>query len=566
MLPESTDAASPQKTVAEFRGLLRTVTPRVWLVPALVAVDVAVFGLMVVRGVSPFAPRARDLVAWGANFGPATLSGEPWRLLANAFLHFGALHLAMNMVALWDAGRLTERIFGQARLATIYLGAAVCGSATSLLVHPQVVSAGASGAVFGVYGAIAGFLLRERRAIPAPVLSRLKRVALPFIAYNLLFGLVMPGVDAAAHVGGVVAGTLAGAFLSRPLVANRKGGGGRVLAVATAACLAAFAAPSAVSVRQRLVPLEVRRFPGFAVALPSGTVLDTSDAYAAGRFVLRAGDLGRTLVVILWKPGDPPSRQELASTAEELGASLHVAGAARTAAVRGPRGLDVDTVSIGERGAGVRLSALRCGRRNLYVAVGGSIDPGELHGRALASFECRPDPQLEASVDLVPVKLDLAGWVAAGRGSGHVVVSDGRSTVLLRSWPIPSSATIEEIAVDAASALGGAHVDARASGQDMAAITGTVGGRHVDGWVRALRCPTSGVLLTFVAPDPASAERLRAAGAGARCTAPGEAPSSWPDGLWPGEARPTGTGAAGGAPGQGEGPPGAHAGADAPKR
>ncbi len=528
MIGEPTEAAPPERIVAEFHGVLRAVTPRVWLAPSLVVANVAVFGLMVVRGVSPFTPRAEDLVSWGANFGPATLSGEPWRLFVNSFLHFGALHLAMNMVVLWDAGRLAERIFGQARFAAIYLTAAACGSAMSLVVHPQVVSAGASGAVFGVYGAIAGFLLRERGAILPPALSRLKRVALGFIGYNLVFGFITPNVDAAAHVGGLFAGALAGAFLSRRLVAGRKGGVGKVVIVAAAACFATFATAYAVSVRHRLVPLEVRRLPGFAIAFPSGTVIDESGAYAAGKHVVRATDLGPTVVAIAWQPGAPPSRNELESIAKAIGAPLGVAGETGNASVQGPRGLDVDTVSMGGDRAGMRLSALRCGRRTVLVATGGSIDSDRLHGRVLATFECQADPQLDASIDGVPVKLDLPGWSATDRSGGQLIVSDGRSTVLLRNWPIPSRASIADIAVAMFASMGG-HVDARPSDQDTAAITGTFSGSHVDGWIRSLRCPTSGVLLMFLAPDPASAERLRAAAAGARCTVPGEAPSSWPD-------------------------------------
>lgn len=527
MIDEPTQSGAPERTLEQFHGLLRSVTPRVWLVPSLIAANGAVFGLMVVRGVSPFAPRAEDLAAWGANFGPATLSGEPWRLLTSAFLHFGALHLAMNMVALWDAGRLAERIFGQARFAAIYLSAALCGSATSLLVHPQTVSAGASGAVFGVYGAIAGFLLRERSAIPGPALSRLKRVALGFVAYNLVFGFIIPNVDVAAHVGGLVAGALAGAFLSRPLVVGREGRAGRVLAAGAAACIAAFASAYALSVRHRLVPLEVRALPGFAIALPSGTLVDESGAYAAGKYVLRTTDLGPTVVVIGWQPGPPPSRSELESLAKALGPQLGVAGETLPAAEPGPHGPAVDTVSIGGDG-GMRLSALGCGRRTVMVATGGSIDPDRLHARVLATFECRADPHLDASIDVVPVKLDLPGWITTDRSGGQLLLSDGRSIVLLRNWSIPARASITDVAVTMFAGMG-AQVDVRPSGQDTATITGTVGGDHVDGWIRSLRCPTSGVLLMFLAPDVASAERLGTAVAGARCTVPGEAPSSWPD-------------------------------------
>jgi rhomboid protease GluP len=244
--PAPDPKAAEARALAEFGAVLRLVTPRIGVVKALVAINVGVWVLMVARGVSWSSPTGAELVSWGANFGPKTLNGQLWRLMTNVFLHFGALHLGMNMVALWSAGPLVERIFGSARLAALYLFAGATASLSSVMVHPLVVSAGASGAVFGVYGALGAFLLLHRGAVPKLALSRLGRVAGTFIVYNVLFGLTHPAIDNAAHIGGLVGGALAGALLARPLAPDRARAAGPVALVLLAVALLVAVAPRAL--------------------------------------------------------------------------------------------------------------------------------------------------------------------------------------------------------------------------------------------------------------------------------------------------------------------------------
>ncbi len=229
-------AAPPDPGVQWFWLLLHSVTPRVWATPAMVSANIGVWAAMVASGASPLSPSGETLIAWGANFAPLTAGGEWWRLAAAAFLHAGVLHLALNMWALWDAGRLTERLYGGLPFLLIYLVAGVAGSLASALWHPEgVVSIGASGAVFGVLGALGAFLAVQRHSVPRQVVLGLRASVLTFMGYALLIGLLVPGIDNAAHLGGLAAGFLLGAVLARPLPAPDRG---RMLALRLPAALA----------------------------------------------------------------------------------------------------------------------------------------------------------------------------------------------------------------------------------------------------------------------------------------------------------------------------------------
>jgi rhomboid protease GluP len=219
--PWAPGSDDPKVAFAEFQLHLREITPRVRVLPTIFALNVLVFAAMVASGVSAINPTIAGALTWGANYGPRTLNGEPWRLVSNFFVHFGIIHLAANMFALWNAGGVIERLFGPLAFAAIYFAAGLTASIASLAAHPTVVSAGASGAIFGVYGALAAFVLLRRGAIPKVVISRLGGVAGSFIAYNIFYGAAHAGIDNAAHLGGLIGGFAAGAFLIRPLVIDR---------------------------------------------------------------------------------------------------------------------------------------------------------------------------------------------------------------------------------------------------------------------------------------------------------------------------------------------------------
>jgi len=206
----------------------------------LVALNTLVFLVMVVAGAEWIVPRGTVQVAWGSNFGPFTTDGEWWRLLTSLFIHFGVIHLAFNMWALATFGPLTERLYGSVNYLLIYIIAGVMGSLASISWRPDVNSAGASGAIFGILGALLAVHLRNRKTMPSSVLRPLRNSTLIFVGYALLNGFTMTGIDVAAHLGGLTTGFLVGLVMARPITGDgsyTRGDLGRLLQMTPLAVL-----------------------------------------------------------------------------------------------------------------------------------------------------------------------------------------------------------------------------------------------------------------------------------------------------------------------------------------
>jgi rhomboid protease GluP len=178
---------------------------------------------MVISGVSAVSPKGADLIQWGADFGMYTVNGQWWRLFTSMFMHIGALHLICNMVAFLYAGPTVERMFGNAGFLVLYIVSGLGGGLLALYLDPMLIHAGASGAIFGVYGALLAVLLRERDSIPPQVLAKLKKFVSMFIAYNLVYSL-RPGISMSAHVGGLLIGFVCGFIAAQPLDAETERG------------------------------------------------------------------------------------------------------------------------------------------------------------------------------------------------------------------------------------------------------------------------------------------------------------------------------------------------------
>jgi rhomboid protease GluP len=186
---------------------------------ALVGLNCLVYLGMVLSGVSPTNPSVQQLVHWGANFGGLVLDGEWWRLLTAAFVHVGILHLATNMWCLWNLGLLGEPLLGPVGIIAVYVLTGVAGNLLSTAVHPQIVGAGASGAVFGLAGVL--ILLLKTRLLPvAPEeVRRLRKSVIYFALLNFVIGgtsmflRTSIQIDNMAHLGGFLCGLALGAPL-----------------------------------------------------------------------------------------------------------------------------------------------------------------------------------------------------------------------------------------------------------------------------------------------------------------------------------------------------------------
>jgi rhomboid protease GluP len=144
------------------------------------------------------------LVRLGAKVTPLIAAGEYWRLFTAMFLHIGIMHLFFNGYALLAIGTELERLFGAGRFTTIYLSAGLLGNLASYAFSPHL-AAGASGAIFGLIGALAAFFLLHRERLGTWGRTRLANIGF-LIAINLFFGFTQPGIDNLAHLGGLLGG------------------------------------------------------------------------------------------------------------------------------------------------------------------------------------------------------------------------------------------------------------------------------------------------------------------------------------------------------------------------
>lgn len=181
--------------------------------PAIIGMNFLVFFAMVATtgGEAFLHPTGKTLVDWGANYGPLTfMNGEYWRVLTNVFVHIGIVHICMNMYVLWDVGSVLERLYGSGKFVLIYLLAGIGGSLVSLFFNPTIVSAGASGAVFGAFGALLAIFKGRQQMFDRNFLQSAMRAVGFLLVFNLIWGFSQRGIDNAAHIGGFVTGVVVG--------------------------------------------------------------------------------------------------------------------------------------------------------------------------------------------------------------------------------------------------------------------------------------------------------------------------------------------------------------------
>ena len=182
-----------------------------FVTPLVIDINIAVFVWMVLAGLGVVSFNHNDLLAWGGNFRPAVLNGEIWRLAASMFVHGGLMHLVGNLYMLFLVGMMLEPKLGHIRFFICYFICGIAGSIASVAWHPETVSIGASGAIMGALGILIGISFIEKEKNPNQKNSLIK-MALFIVGYNLLMGLLMGGVDNAAHLGGLICGLFFGAL------------------------------------------------------------------------------------------------------------------------------------------------------------------------------------------------------------------------------------------------------------------------------------------------------------------------------------------------------------------
>jgi len=201
--------APPLTSVPGQHELRQRLTPTI----ILLGINVGVFVLMALRGVSPLEPTREQLLQWGANWGPLSLGSEPWRMLTSNYVHIGILHIFFNMWCLLNLGKLAERMLDRWTYLATYTLCGLAGSLASLWWHPMVVGAGASGAIFGLAGALIAVLYLGKSRVPQERIRPMLKSLLIFAGYNLFLGL-SAGIDNSAHIGGLVAGLTIGGVLA----------------------------------------------------------------------------------------------------------------------------------------------------------------------------------------------------------------------------------------------------------------------------------------------------------------------------------------------------------------
>ena len=166
--------------------------------------------------ISGFGIDTLTLIKYGANIGGLVKSGEVFRLISYMFLHAGIIHIFFNMYSLYIVGPRVEDFFGKWKFLLIYMISGISGGLLSIAMNGDVVSVGASGAIFGLFGALLYFGYNYRGYIGSIIRSQI----LPIVMYNLIIGLFIPGIDMWGHVGGLIGGIITSYMLGT--IENKK--------------------------------------------------------------------------------------------------------------------------------------------------------------------------------------------------------------------------------------------------------------------------------------------------------------------------------------------------------
>jgi membrane associated rhomboid family serine protease/Flp pilus assembly protein TadD len=226
---------------------------------ALIGINVVVFALMLLSGDPLFKPTSEQILKWGGNYAPLSLDGQWWRLFTSIFVHIGLLHILVNMWCLYHLGSLAERFYSGWSVLLIYFLTGLAGSIASLSRSAVVVSAGSSGAIFGLAGLLIASLSVGKLSLPRRELGITVSSLIVFAAYNLVYGYLKGGIDNGAHLGGLICGLAIGIFLSRDLSCNTGALRGHVAVFPATIVVLLFAFGLVRQVRGQTVMIESAR-------------------------------------------------------------------------------------------------------------------------------------------------------------------------------------------------------------------------------------------------------------------------------------------------------------------
>jgi membrane associated rhomboid family serine protease len=182
----------------------------------LIAINVILYFVEIAKGSGGLAPSSQTIYDLGGLFGPAVAEGDWWRLIASGFLHVSLIHIGFNMLLLFLLGRLLEPAIGTPRFVGVYFASLLAGSLGVILLDPNSLSAGASGAVFGIAGAV--FVIARGRGMDA-IAAEIGFL----IVFNLVFTFAASNISVGAHVGGLIGGIVCALVI----VAGERGTFGR---------------------------------------------------------------------------------------------------------------------------------------------------------------------------------------------------------------------------------------------------------------------------------------------------------------------------------------------------
>ena len=199
------------------------------------ALNILVFLLMALAGGST---NEHTLMAFGVKSNAEIAKGQWWRFVTPIFIHIGLLHLFFNSYALWIVGPQVEKLYGSGRFVILYVLTGVAGVYGSYAYHPDTISAGASGAIFGLFGVLLAFGIRYRNSIPPFFKRAVGTGVLPVIVINLIIGFTIPAIDNSAHIGGLLAGAALAAVIPFQKPGSETDGGFRSIQIALLALIA----------------------------------------------------------------------------------------------------------------------------------------------------------------------------------------------------------------------------------------------------------------------------------------------------------------------------------------